>query len=50
MIAEVEIAEIGQRLQLAGIPVHFADTPGKVRVAGPGLDAHREEILRQFGL
>ena len=50
MIAEVEIAEIGQRLQLAGVPVHFADTPGSVRVAGPGLDAHREEILRQFGL
>ena len=50
MIAEVEIAEIGQRLQVAGIPVHFAATPGKVRVAGPGLDAHRSEILRQFGI
>ena len=50
MIAEVEIAEIGQRLHVAGVPVHFADTPGSVRVAGPGLDAHRAEILRQFGL
>ena len=50
MIAEVEIAEIGQRLQVAGVPVHFADTPGAVRMAGPGLDAHRAEILQQFGL
>ena len=50
MIAEVEVAEIGLRLQVAGVPVHFADTPGTVRVAGPGLDAHRAEILRQFGL
>ncbi len=50
MIAEVEIAEIGHRLQVAGVPVHFADTPGAVRVAGPGLDAHRTEILQQFGL
>jgi crotonobetainyl-CoA:carnitine CoA-transferase CaiB-like acyl-CoA transferase len=50
MIAEIEVAEIGQRLQVAGVPVHFADTPGSVRVAGPGLDAHRAEILRQFGL
>ena len=50
MIAEVEIAEIGQRLQVAGVPVHFADTPGAVRMAGPGLNAHRAEILQQFGL
>jgi crotonobetainyl-CoA:carnitine CoA-transferase CaiB-like acyl-CoA transferase len=50
MLAEVEVAELGLRLQVAGVPIHFADTPGAVRVAGPGLDAHRAEILRQFGL
>ena len=50
MIAEVDVAELGLRLQVAGVPVHFADTPGGVRAAGPGLDAHRAEILRQFGL
>ena len=50
MIAEVEIAEIGQRLQVAGVPVHFAATPGGVHTAGPDLDGHRAEILRQFGL
>ena len=50
MIAEVEIAELGQRFALAGVPVHFADTPGAVRAAGPGLDQHRAEILAQFGL
>ncbi len=50
MLAEVDIVDLGRSFALAGVPVHFSATPGGVHAAGPGFDAHRAEILAQFGL
>ncbi len=50
MLPEVEVPGLGQRLALAGVPVHFSATPGQVRAPGPGLGEHTGEVFEQFGL
>jgi crotonobetainyl-CoA:carnitine CoA-transferase CaiB-like acyl-CoA transferase len=36
-------------IQLAGVPVRFEKTPGRIRNAAPTLGQHTEEILRECG-
>jgi crotonobetainyl-CoA:carnitine CoA-transferase CaiB-like acyl-CoA transferase len=35
-------------ITISGVPVHYSNTPGSVRTAGPRLDEHRDEVLQQF--
>jgi crotonobetainyl-CoA:carnitine CoA-transferase CaiB-like acyl-CoA transferase len=50
MIAEVELPELARTLSVAGVPVHFAATPGTVRQAGPKLGEHTGEVMTAFGI
>jgi crotonobetainyl-CoA:carnitine CoA-transferase CaiB-like acyl-CoA transferase len=38
------------RLKLAGIPVHFSETPGNIRRPAPNYGEHTEEILEELHL
>jgi crotonobetainyl-CoA:carnitine CoA-transferase CaiB-like acyl-CoA transferase len=44
----VEHPTIGP-LRLAGVPIHFEKTPGRIQRAAPTLGQHTEEILRELG-
>ncbi|MEQ8497471.1 MAG: CoA transferase [Gammaproteobacteria bacterium] len=50
MLPEVELPGLGTRAALAGVPVHFSATPGRVRHAGPALGEHSAEVFEQFGI
>ena len=47
MLTEVEHPTIG-KVQMAGLPLKFSDTPASVRLAPPLLGQHSEEILRDW--
>lgn len=36
-------------LRMAGVPIHFEKTPGRIQRAAPMLGEHTEEILREHG-
>jgi crotonobetainyl-CoA:carnitine CoA-transferase CaiB-like acyl-CoA transferase len=36
-------------MRLAGVPIHFEKTPGRIQQAAPTLGQHTEEILRECG-
>jgi crotonobetainyl-CoA:carnitine CoA-transferase CaiB-like acyl-CoA transferase len=36
-------------LRLAGVPIHFEKTPGRIQQAAPVLGQHTDEILREYG-
>jgi crotonobetainyl-CoA:carnitine CoA-transferase CaiB-like acyl-CoA transferase len=36
-------------MRLAGVPVHFDKTPGRIQQPAPTLGQHTEEILREYG-
>ena len=36
-------------LRLAGVPIHFEKTPGRIQQAAPTLGQHTDEILRECG-
>src|SRR5206468_2298158 len=36
-------------MRLAGVPLHFEKTPGRIQRAAPVLGQHTEEILREAG-
>jgi crotonobetainyl-CoA:carnitine CoA-transferase CaiB-like acyl-CoA transferase len=44
----VEHPTIGP-LRLAGVPIHFEKTPGRIQRAAPTLGQHTEEVLREIG-
>lgn len=44
----VEHSIIGP-MRLAGVPIHFEKTPGRIQQAAPTLGQHTEEILRECG-
>jgi len=47
MLTEVEHPTVG-KVQMAGLPLKFSDTPASVRLAPPLLGQHSEEILRDW--
>lgn len=48
MIVEVEHDKLGP-INVTGIPLHFARTPGAVRIPPPMLGQHSAEILAELG-
>jgi crotonobetainyl-CoA:carnitine CoA-transferase CaiB-like acyl-CoA transferase len=36
-------------IDLAGVPLHFSETPGAVQSAAPTLGQHTHEILNELG-
>jgi crotonobetainyl-CoA:carnitine CoA-transferase CaiB-like acyl-CoA transferase len=50
MLAGLAIPGLEATLKVAGVPVHFADTPGAVRAPGPALGEHTDAVLREFGI
>lgn len=50
MVASIALPELGRELTVAGVPVHFAQTPGGVHRRGARLGEHTREILDQFGI
>jgi crotonobetainyl-CoA:carnitine CoA-transferase CaiB-like acyl-CoA transferase len=44
----IEHSTIGP-IRLAGVPIHFEKTPGKIQRSAPTLGEHTEEILREIG-
>ncbi|MEX2480271.1 MAG: CoA transferase [Gammaproteobacteria bacterium] len=50
MLPEIDLPGLARRAAIAGVPVHFAATPGAVRRPGPGLGEHTSEVFDQFGI
>ena len=48
--AELSFADPNLKLTVAGIPVHYSMTPGKVDAPGPALGAHNKDVFEQFGI
>jgi crotonobetainyl-CoA:carnitine CoA-transferase CaiB-like acyl-CoA transferase len=44
----VEHPTIGP-IRLAGVPIHFEKTPGRIQRAAPTLGQHTDEVLRELG-
>lgn len=49
MLAEIEFPGIPEKLQIAGVPVKFSETPGRVVRRGPDHGEHTDEILLAAG-
>lgn len=49
MLAEIECPDISEKLQIAGIPVKFSQTPGRVVRRGPNHGEHTNEVLQAAG-
>jgi succinyl-CoA:mesaconate CoA transferase len=49
MLPEVEHADTGERVQVAGTPIKFTETPGGVRHRAPLLGEHTREVLAEAG-
>jgi crotonobetainyl-CoA:carnitine CoA-transferase CaiB-like acyl-CoA transferase len=48
MVVEVEHAKLGP-VKTLGLPVKFADTPGRVRTGAPIYGQHTREVLEEGG-
>ncbi len=49
MLAEIEFPGIPEKLQIAGVPVKFSETPGRVVRRGPDHGEHTDEVLLAAG-
>lgn len=50
MIATIECPPIGEKMQIAGVPIKFSETPGSVRTRGPRQGEHTDEVLDSLGI
>jgi len=50
MLASLALPDLAAQLKVAGVPIHFADTPGAVRGPGPALGEHTDAVLHEFGI
>ena len=50
MLPELSFADSALKLTVAGVPVHYSLTPGKVGAPGPALGAHNKDVFEQFGI
>ena len=50
MLPELSFADPTLKLTVAGVPVHYSMTPGKVDAPGPALGAHNKDVFEQFGI
>ena len=50
MLPELSFSEPDFKLTIAGVPVHYSVTPGKVDTPGPSLGADNEDVFQQFGI
>ena len=48
MLETVYVSDSAVEITMSGVPVHYSNTPGSVRTAGPRLDEHRDEVMKQF--
>ncbi len=48
MIAEIDVPELG-RIKVAGLPLKFSETPGRIVRHPPHLGEHTREVMRQLG-
>ena len=48
MVVEMDVPELG-RIQVAGLPVKFSETPGRMDRHPPHLGEHTGEVLRSLG-
>lgn len=49
MLPEVEHADTGERVKIAGSPIKFSKTPSSVNRRAPFLGEHTEEVLTEIG-
>lgn len=49
MLVEVEHADTGQSVKLAGSPIKFSETPSGIRREAPFLGEHTEDVLADLG-
>lgn len=50
MLPGIEPPGLDASFALAGVPIHFSQTPGAVRGPGPMLGEHTSEVMEQFGI
>lgn len=50
MIQPITVPGISSPMRIAGIPIKFSETPGRIRHAGPGQGEHSTEVLAELGL
>jgi len=50
MVVELDHPGLDQKLAVAGVPIRFSDTPGKIWRRAPLLGEHTDEVLRSCGL
>jgi formyl-CoA transferase len=49
MLAAIDCPGIDEAMQIAGVPIKFGDTPGRVTRRGPAHGEHTDEVLRGAG-
>lgn len=50
MIVSLDVPGIGDKMRVAGVPIKFSETPGRVRHCGPAQGQQTDEVLMGIGL